>query len=68
MRRLKAGDFEMFDEMLEEAGVHPRQTRGLPDEETLWKDPPADCRGGIELRREEGEPRPAWQELQQLRI
>ena len=44
--------FEMFDEMLEEAGVHPRQTRGLPDEETLWKDPPADCRGGIELRRE----------------
>lgn len=55
MRRMKLGDFEMMDEMLEEAGVHPRQTRGLPPEETLWKDPPADCRGGIEREKERQE-------------
>ena len=53
MEKLKQGDTELFDEFLEKEGLHPRQTRGLPDEETLWKDPPADLRRGIEVRREQ---------------
>lgn len=55
LSRLKEGDPEELEVFLRERDLHPSQTRGLPDEQELWADPPADVRSGVQVRRQRRE-------------
>ena len=52
LRKLKEGDPEELQFFLRERNLHPSQTRGVPEEQELWADPPADVRSGIQIRRQ----------------
>ena len=52
LRKLKEGDPEELEFFLRERNLHPSQTRGVPEEQELWADPPADVRSGIQIRRQ----------------
>lgn len=48
---LQQGRTDELDAFLSEKGVHPRQTRGTPEEMQLWPDPPVFLESGLSRRR-----------------
>ena len=51
LTELQRGETQEFDDFITDQGVHPSQTRGTPEQDELWPDPPLNLDSGREVRR-----------------